>query len=152
MQLIRSPKLSRLLGEGDETVSWRATWYLVVLLGLSLSLAFAIKVFRPAPLPVGEARILSLISPRNVKAGERYGVYVGLSLPEGTFDKRLRICGEQGCIDGSWGRITGPAEWWGSLYYLELEPGQYQAELLLLRTWGDGLRTVARRSWEVVAY
>ena len=105
-------------------------------------------------LPPG-LEVLAAFGPSAVAAGESYGAYGGLRLPEGTFEKRFRICreGDSGeCRNAGWGSVSGPGEWWGYFGQLKLEPGRYRVGLTLYAPYGpDGARAVGQVSWWVDA-
>lgn len=126
--------------------------YLLVLVLGAGALALALVVAVPESPAVTGARVLSRIGPERVAARESYAIYGGLELPAGRLEKRLRVCGDEGCRFAGWGGVEGPGEWWGSWGTLRLEPGRYQVELLLLEPRLDGARTIARHGWEVEAY
>ena len=99
--------------------------------------------------------VLAAFGPSAVAAGESYGAYGGLRLPDGTFEKRFRICrdGDSGeCRNAGWGSVSGPGEWWGYFGQLKLEPGRYRVGLTLYAPYGpDGARAVGQVSWRVDA-
>lgn len=124
----------------------------VFVLTAALGLALALRGFTPQTHDAGIV-ILAVSSPTTVRTGESYSTYGGLSLPEGRYEKRFRVCEPEGCKSSGSGAVTGPGEWWGFLgSFTPATPGAYQAELLLFERNGVGAwHVAARHAWSVDA-
>ena len=122
--------------------------------GLGVALLLAVAVQRLAmqlpEAPTADVAFLSILAPEHMRASEPVAILAGVALPNGTTGYRVRVCGPETCTTVRQGALPGPGDWWGRLAVLELDPGQYEVTLFMLRPWGRfGERTVTSHTWEV---
>lgn len=97
--------------------------------------------------------LLSVAIPVELAADETYSIRGGVRLPRGRFEKRFHICGDTGCATKGWGAVEGPADWWGYIGELDLDPGEYTVDLTFYRADGQpDVPPIARYAWQVTAH